>query len=280
MLLNPVVLTATLTGVTVPTGSVNFLDGTTLLGTGTISNGVATLTITTLAVGTHAISALYSGDINFTSVANATPISELVQDFSLVISVSSGGGSVTSITALPGSTAVYSFTVSPLNATTFPANVTLSASGLPSGATCIFSPAALAAGSGTQTVMLTVQIPQTDLTSQLLRIRGSDSGPQIAAAGMQGNPIRGRESNTARHMAPLALALLLLPFAGRMRRRLPGMLCNLLLLGIALTAAVGSGGCGSTGSGYFGQAASNYTITVTGAAGPLTHSTSVTLTVQ
>jgi uncharacterized delta-60 repeat protein len=52
----------------VPTGTVEFYDGTTLLGTGTIVvvNGVATatFTISTLSSGTHNIGAIYDGDAN------------------------------------------------------------------------------------------------------------------------------------------------------------------------------------------------------------------------
>ena len=52
----------------VPTGTVSFYDGSTLLGSGTLStaNGVTTATVTTasLAVGTHSITATYSGDSN------------------------------------------------------------------------------------------------------------------------------------------------------------------------------------------------------------------------
>ena len=55
-------------GTGTPTGRVTFLNGTASLGTGTLSttNGVttATLTSTALAVGTHSITASYSGDPN------------------------------------------------------------------------------------------------------------------------------------------------------------------------------------------------------------------------
>ncbi len=44
-----------------PTGTVNFYDGTTLLGTGTLSAGAATYTTSSLAAGTHAIEAVYQG---------------------------------------------------------------------------------------------------------------------------------------------------------------------------------------------------------------------------
>jgi hypothetical protein len=61
-----VTFTATVAGVAglaTPTGTVSFNNGTTVLGTGTVSGlGVATLTSTTLAVGTYSVVAVYSGD--------------------------------------------------------------------------------------------------------------------------------------------------------------------------------------------------------------------------
>ena len=53
------------------TGTVQFYDGTTALGTGTIANGIATLTTSTLAVGTHPVTAVYSGDVNYNSATSA-----------------------------------------------------------------------------------------------------------------------------------------------------------------------------------------------------------------
>ena len=43
-------------------GSVQFLDGTTVLGTVAVSNGATSLSVSTLAVGAHTLSAFYSGD--------------------------------------------------------------------------------------------------------------------------------------------------------------------------------------------------------------------------
>lgn len=48
-----------------PTGTVTFFDGTTNIGMGTLSGGVATLATSSLAVGSHSISAVYAGDSNF-----------------------------------------------------------------------------------------------------------------------------------------------------------------------------------------------------------------------
>ena len=59
----------TITTSLTPTGNVTFTEGGTVLGTGTVSNGVATVQINSaqpfLAVGTHAITATYGADSNF-----------------------------------------------------------------------------------------------------------------------------------------------------------------------------------------------------------------------
>jgi hypothetical protein len=65
----PVTFTATVTpvapGTGTPTGKVVFLDGKTLLGTAWLSNGQAALTVSNLAAGTHSITVVYDGDVNF-----------------------------------------------------------------------------------------------------------------------------------------------------------------------------------------------------------------------
>jgi O-glycosyl hydrolase len=70
-----VVLTATVTSASgSPTGGVAFLDGTTpLLPTATLSGGVASITLSSLAVGTHSITANYGGNTGFTASAS-TPV--------------------------------------------------------------------------------------------------------------------------------------------------------------------------------------------------------------
>jgi Bacterial Ig-like domain (group 3)/FG-GAP-like repeat len=70
-----VTLTATVaptSGTSIPSGSVSFTDnGTALANAPLNSSGVATLSTTSLAVGTHSITAVYSGDVNFTSSTSA-----------------------------------------------------------------------------------------------------------------------------------------------------------------------------------------------------------------
>ena len=176
--------------------------------------------------------------------------------------ISASGGSVTSVTVAPGATATFQLVVGPVApATTFPAAVSLSVTGLPPGATADFSPLTLPAGSGTTTVTLTV-------------------GTSATAAAQRGDP---QYRHLARGFAPLTLALVLLPLTRRVRRarkRFMRLMTVLLVLGAGVAAVAGLSGCGSTTTGYFGQAPHSYTITATGTSGALSHSTTVTLTVE
>jgi hypothetical protein len=49
------------------TGTVTFMSGSTVIGTGTVANGIVTFSTTYLASGTDNLTATYSGDINFDS---------------------------------------------------------------------------------------------------------------------------------------------------------------------------------------------------------------------
>src|SRR5207245_1284388 len=71
-----VTLTATVSAVAsatgVPTGTVTFRDGATVLGTATLVNGSASISISTLAVGTHPLTAAYGGSAAFAASTSAT----------------------------------------------------------------------------------------------------------------------------------------------------------------------------------------------------------------
>ena len=77
-----VLLTATLSASSgTPSGTVTFYDGTTLLGTATVSAGVATLTTTSLPTGSNSVTAVYAGTSTFaasTSSAVAVTVSAAV----------------------------------------------------------------------------------------------------------------------------------------------------------------------------------------------------------
>jgi hypothetical protein len=264
---SPITFTAKVTStVGTPTQTVTFLDGTTPIGTGTLSGGVATLTISTLAAGTHSITAAYGGDANFSS-ATSSALAEIVEDFGFTISAPS-------VTVLPGGTATFTFTVAPVDATAFLAAINLAVSGLPSGATYTITPATLAAGAGSSTVTLTINIPQTQAGAAPYMLH---PGQQLAAnnRGTGAGYLAGR-------VTTFALALLLLPFAGRLRRtgkKLGRMMLVLLLLTSDVAVMTWMSGCGGA-AGYFTQQQQTYTVTVTGTEGALSHSATVSLTVQ
>jgi sugar lactone lactonase YvrE len=79
----PVTLTATVTtagGSTIPTGNVDFISGSILLGTASLNNkGVASVTTASLAVGTDNITAVYIGDPNDTGSTSAPLAITIVQ---------------------------------------------------------------------------------------------------------------------------------------------------------------------------------------------------------
>lgn len=272
---NAVTFTATLTGVNsnMPTGAVNFFNGSTQLGTGTSNgSGVATYTTFALPVGTASITAVYAGDSNFVTVSSRT-LAEVVDDLSLVVvPVTGGTSSIDTVTAQSGGTAVVTFTLTPSPGPTFPADVTLTASGLPTGATGVFSPAVLPAGSSVTTVTLTIQLPPAQ-TQAMVEGPGRGAGSSLAK-----NSGHSAENGFTGKLAPLALALLLLPLAGRLRKagKRLGRLMSILLVLATLGAAIGLSGCQFM-SGMLGT---SYNVTVTATSGKLSHSTSFTLKVR
>ena len=136
---NPITLTVNVTsGAGTPSGTVTFLDGTTPIGTGTLSGGEATLITSSLAAGTHNITVNYGGSTNLATTVSNT-VAQVIEDLSFSFSSPS-------VNVLPGGTAVFKFTVAPVNASAFLAPITLTASGLPPGATYSFSPSASIAG--------------------------------------------------------------------------------------------------------------------------------------
>ena len=74
-----VTFTATVTSAgPTPTGKVKFMDGTTTLKSVTLSGGVAALTTSKLAVGTHPITAQYLGDAD-SAESTSSVLDQVVQ---------------------------------------------------------------------------------------------------------------------------------------------------------------------------------------------------------
>lgn len=232
-----------------PTGSVGFYDGTTLLSTVALANKQAAYTTSSLAVGTHSITAVYSGDAGFVSVTSSA-ISELVQDFTVSTPVGTGGTPTASV--IPGGTATYSLSFGPSAGTAFPAPVNLSLSGVPPGATGTLTPSTLPAGSGLTNVTLTVKIPQG---------------------------IASRSPQNGLQKLSLLLSVLVLPWAWRLRRRgrkLWALGILVVAMGMSLTGLSACGGKIAT----VNQPPTSYNITISATCQNVTKTTMVTLIVE
>jgi hypothetical protein len=75
-------VTFTATAPSKATGTVDFYDGSTRLASVTLSQGAAAYTTSSLAAGTHSITASYTGDSNFLS-ATSPAVSQVVTDYTV-----------------------------------------------------------------------------------------------------------------------------------------------------------------------------------------------------
>jgi Bacterial Ig-like domain (group 3)/NHL repeat len=116
-----------------PTGTVIFDDGSTALSTAVPldGSGVAVFNTATLAAGTHPITAVYSGDANFTTVTSPI-VSQRVEDYTIVVMPASA-------TIRTGHSANFMITTTPLGG--FSSPITLQCTNLPLYASCEFEPA-------------------------------------------------------------------------------------------------------------------------------------------
>ena len=139
-----VVVTATVSaaapGAGTPTGAVSFSDGSTNLGSANLSNGLASFTLSALAIGSHSITASYAGDTNFnsssstlaqtvnkaatatalSSSANPSTINQSVTFTATVSVVAPGAGTPTgSVTFNDGANALSTVPLSPSGTATF-----------------------------------------------------------------------------------------------------------------------------------------------------------------
>jgi hypothetical protein len=224
-------------------------------GPATIAGNMATIT----GLGTVVLTASQAASGSY-APATATTTFVVGLPFTLATATSSGGSA--SVSA--GSVASFSFTLTPAAGTTFPNAVAFTVTGLQTGATSTFSPATVAAGSGTTPVTLSIQTANT----QTARNEQPPSGNPLGA---------------------VALGFLLLPLLGAKaaRRRLWQMPLPVVLLamGLSLGAVLGIIGCssgGATPAAATTPAAQTYTIVVAAVDTKTKVQTSInlTLTVQ
>jgi sugar lactone lactonase YvrE len=259
----PVALTMCASSTTsgVPTGSVTLLDGTTVLSAIPLAAGGAALTTSTLALGTHTLTAVYSGDTNFlpSTSAIASVVVGTASDFSMTAS------STTSQSVPAGSAATFSFSVA-TTGTALASPILLAVQGVPLGATASLSPSSLPPGGAVTSFTLTIQTP---LAASYKPSRPSlPRSPAFPGSGV--------------------LAVLLLPAIGctwRSSRKARGRYRLLSVAVLAASCLLMATGCGDrVNTAPEDVSAKTYTLTVTGTATSpagtaLQHSVNITLEV-
>ena len=234
-----------------PTGTVTFFNGTTNIGNPAVTGGVATLSISTLGVGTDSITATYSGDTNF-AISTSPAVQQVVQGaagFTLAASPS------TVTVSAPGASGLATITITTTGNLKASSVGNFACSGLPSESTCTFG-----AVSSSGTVSLSIA---------------------TTGASAKRSPLFG-------HHQQLFYAMLLPGFLGMVsvagrRRALRGLrlLSLIVVLGLAaLWVACGGGSPSTTPPPNTGTPTGNSTVTVSATSGTLQGSVKFTLTVQ
>jgi hypothetical protein len=90
-----------------PSGTVTFKNGTTTLGSVTLSAGVAKYTTTTLGLGTHSITAVYNGSASF-NLSTSTAVSQVVNKATTTTTLTSSANPST-----VGESVTFSATIKP-----------------------------------------------------------------------------------------------------------------------------------------------------------------------
>jgi Glycoside hydrolase family 44/Bacterial Ig-like domain (group 3) len=157
----PITLTAAVSPASA-TGTITFLDGGTSIGSASLTAGKGMLALSTLSVGSHSLSAAYSGDaadsasnsngvtVTITAVQGPAPPSP---DYGFTLS----SGTLTIAKSTPGS---LTLKVTPENG--FSAALSFACSGLPTGWGCSFAPATVS-GSAPQSTTMTVSTTSSSM---------------------------------------------------------------------------------------------------------------------
>jgi hypothetical protein len=166
-----VTLTAAVTSLATgnPSGTVAFFANGISLGTGTLENGQATLTTSSLAAGQDSIVAQYGGDSSF-APGDSAPLAVVVAGFA---------PTPANLTVTPGQNLVIPLTVfAPAGSTM---SFMLSCSGLPAKSACMFDVNPVAPGPSGTTVHLTLT---TMASSKLPPVQPRNGHPALPGFGL------------------------------------------------------------------------------------------------
>jgi large repetitive protein len=230
-------------------------SGSSLNETGIDSTGTATFSSSDLSSGSLILTAVYSG--NATSTASTSdPVTEVINPAFTVTAPQ------TPFDVPEGGSVQITVTVPPLGGS-FTNAVTLSATGLPPGATATFNPPMVTPGSAGASTIMTVQLAG-----------GKSSASHVPSASPAG--LAGRAIGLLAGLCMLA-GILAAGFGGTARRRFAA----LAILFVAVSGSIVLF-CACSG-GFAGGAVTPkgvYVITVTGTSGSLQASTTVNLVVD
>ncbi len=234
-----------------PTGTIRFKDGTTPLGdTTTDAKGMATFSISSLALGVHSLTATYLTDgVNYnTSASAASQLNVYANSPDMTLSLSSSTLSVSyGTTSSPITMQIAS--LSGLSGT-----VTFACSGLPVGMTCNFSPSSS-----------TLAVGSTATTS--LTVTGSTSAKSTREfwKGGAGSIL-------------FAISLLYLGGARKRKLHIPSLICLMFLTIAGFEVLAGCSGSPSPPNGL--QETGTKTVLVSATSGSITRAIPLTVTIQ
>jgi hypothetical protein len=257
-----------------PTGSVTFTDtfgqipggGTYPLNTGDTLNGGSTNTATpngvvTFDTGTHTISSTYPGDASFNASASTPPITfTITPGFFAQLS----GPSQVAITT-PGGTGTTAVQVSYSSGLT--GTITLACAGLPSEATCTFSPASVPTTATSSSVSSSITVTTT--AAHTVTSKNIGQSPYFLA-----------------HYLTGGFAFAGVFFFGLPKRRRAAILSLMILLALLIVVPACGGGGGSGNNNKVtttqdpGTPTGSYNITVTATNGSNVQGTGFSLVVQ
>ena len=210
-------------------------------GTSLAADSSCTINVTftpTATGGSGSATASLSVTDNATGSPQTVPVSGTVQNFSLTTTC-------TSLTVVPGQTAIFTVDLAPVNG--FAKSVSLSCSGAPALATCTVSPASMTLDGSTSVraeVTATTMRSSGFLQSPFERSNGNRMAGLVGLAGIAG-----------------LAALVVLP--GKRRGKPARHLCGLIFLLCVLATIATLPAC-SGGSNPPGTAAGTYPLSVTG----------------
>jgi len=249
--------TATVTSLSAtPSGTVNFLNGSNQLGSGTLNaSGVATFA-GTVSPGVNSISAAYAGSSQFASSTSAA-IMVFEPDFSV-------SANETSLTVSTGGSGNVSLTLTPVGG--YNGTVAMSCSTSLTGVTCAFTPASYTLN-GSNTIQTGTVAITASSTAAAIQKQLDGHGDQAAAA---------------LFLLPGGVIVLFIDF--QRRRLLRNSRIQQLFVVLALLSAgaglAACGGSGSSGGSTQQPVTGTVTITAAGSNGGVSQTLQVSVTIN